>query len=474
MMTSEQSQEFLERYKHLEAIELEKNQLIEDLLRRLSEVEGAYQREKLDRERETRFNRDIQIHEMELMEQISQVKNIMDREPFIIVLLNGDSIIFNETYLQQGEIGGRKAAQQLWDTLQDYIIENFSGTLQPKIMVRLYTNVKLLKELCEKAGIVDDPAQIDSFIEGFNTSKALFDIVNTGSDRDQADKKITEIFRLHLYNCHCHQILIGCSQGPECAQVLHEIQMTRELAGRISLIEGTPFEQDLEAIRSAYRVMRFQDLFRDSKITPAAGPWKAPVAQAPQPIPTPSPSVGLSVLTRTPTNTTTASSNTSAPAVSAIVAANAPKPKPTNEQTVLSKPTTATEIEVQQLKTIPRNRYGQRIDKFEFKNIPRDEINRIKKMKLCNSHFLLGGCSSDNCYHNHKYKLSKKEAHILQAIAHMTPCRFGSECDDLDCIYGHRCPYGQPGKKDCFYGSNCRFTAAQHGIDTNVVKLTKV
>jgi hypothetical protein len=43
----------------------------------VSDLEGAYKREKLDHEREKRFNRDIQIHEMELMDQITRVRKIM-------------------------------------------------------------------------------------------------------------------------------------------------------------------------------------------------------------------------------------------------------------------------------------------------------------------------------------------------------------------------------------------------------------
>jgi hypothetical protein len=45
----------------------------------VTELEGAYQQEQLDHDREKRFNRDIQIHEMELMEQISRTKAIMVR-----------------------------------------------------------------------------------------------------------------------------------------------------------------------------------------------------------------------------------------------------------------------------------------------------------------------------------------------------------------------------------------------------------
>jgi len=95
-------------------------------------------------------------------------------------------------------------------------------------------------------------------------------------------------------------------------------------------------------------------------------------------------------------------------------------------------------------------------------------------MKLCNVYFLLGECPNVSCYHDHTHKLTKNERVILQAIARMTPCRFGLDCDDPKCIYGHRCPQSEAGKKECFWGSNCRFDVAAHGIDTNVVKVTKI
>jgi len=49
----------------------------QELLNRITDLESSFRQEKLDRERETRFNRDIQLHEMELMDQISRIKTIM-------------------------------------------------------------------------------------------------------------------------------------------------------------------------------------------------------------------------------------------------------------------------------------------------------------------------------------------------------------------------------------------------------------
>ena len=43
----------------------------------MTALENSFQQEKLDHERETRFNREVQVHEMELMDQISVVKKMM-------------------------------------------------------------------------------------------------------------------------------------------------------------------------------------------------------------------------------------------------------------------------------------------------------------------------------------------------------------------------------------------------------------
>lgn len=43
----------------------------------MTQLEEAYSKEKLDLEREIRFNRDIQVHEMELMNKMSRIKAIM-------------------------------------------------------------------------------------------------------------------------------------------------------------------------------------------------------------------------------------------------------------------------------------------------------------------------------------------------------------------------------------------------------------
>ncbi|DAA73113.1 TPA_exp: CCCH zinc finger DNA binding protein [Trichophyton benhamiae CBS 112371] len=407
---SAQAQEFFNRYEQLKAIEQTKNLLIEDLLSRITELEDAYQRERLDHDRETRFNREVQMHEMELMEQLTRFKTAMDQEPFVIALLDGDGMIFRDSLVQQGEKGGKDAANQLWLAIRDYTSETFTNIHSPKIVARIYANVRGLGETLFKAGIIDKLSVFEDFVRGFNGGRLLFDFVDVGS--------------------------------------------------------------------GSYRVTKFETLFRESKITPSSNhTWENAVTTAnsysssnighPNPRAvsrTPSNSNGTAATTSAASATSGSSSTTPATWASTIAASAST----TFKDLTPSKPSTPSPP------VIERNKYGQRVDRIDFKAAPKDELNRVKKLKLCNLFFLLGDCPNPNCYHTHDYKLGKQERMVLQVVARMTPCHFGTECDDATCIYGHRCPLSEAGKKDCYWGSNCRFDADAHGIDTNIVKLTKV
>lgn len=123
---------------------------------------------------------------------------------------------------------------------------------------------------------------------------------------------------------------------------------------------------------------------------------------------------------------------------------------------------------------VPRNKHGQRIDPVDT-TIPYQELQRIKRMKLCNIYYLVSKTEcAGNCGHSHSYPLTKYEKSILKEVARMTACHNKTECDDIDCIYGHRCPQNKPDKKDCFYKQECRFWGFGHGIDEKVVKVRSV
>ena len=253
-----------------------------------------------------------------------------------------------------------------------------------------------------------------------------------------------EVFKLHLFDCHCKQIIFGCSHDNGYARILEEYISDPAVVNRIALLEGVPFEKELVHLKNDIKTTKFNGLFRTTKLV------IFPQLSQPeihQPLPS-----ALAISRTVSATTNGPGAWAAAAALPPLIATPSPSPKPA----AISPP------------TVSRNRYGQRVDP-ELK-YDRTMVKQVKTLKLCNVHYLRGDCPYEDCSHEHSYKPSKAELNTLRYIARMAPCRFGSECEDAKCMYGHRCSAGTP----CAFGDSCRFPDEMHDMDTNVVKAIRV
>lgn len=79
--------------------------------------------------------------------------------------------------------------------------------------------------------------------------------------------------------------------------------------------------------------------------------------------------------------------------------------------------------------TIPRNRKGQRLDPLN--KYDREEVNRVRLLKMCNVHYLRQECPfGSKCTHKHDKEPAKKDLEVLKVVARGACCRNGSSCDD--------------------------------------------
>jgi len=102
----------------------------------------------------------------------------------VVILLDGEGIIFKDEFLQQGEEGGRNAAKQLSTALNTYLTTNLSNINVPKLLTKIYMNVRVFGEMCTRSGIVADPSGIHDFIRGFNETMSFSEIVDIGSAKN--------------------------------------------------------------------------------------------------------------------------------------------------------------------------------------------------------------------------------------------------------------------------------------------------
>lgn len=119
---------------------------------------------------------------------------LQNRDPFVLVLIDGDGMIFEDNLLRKGELGGKEAAAGLWNGIKDHVHNELPDTPSDcRIVTRIYANMKGLSEVCWRAGLVEKASLIEEFYRGFTGSKILFDFIDVGPGKDRADEKINGI-----------------------------------------------------------------------------------------------------------------------------------------------------------------------------------------------------------------------------------------------------------------------------------------
>jgi hypothetical protein len=70
------------------------------------------------------------------------------------------------------------------------VTTNLATITEPKIMTKIYLNVKGLIETYVRGGINLDASTLSDFIRGFNESASFFEIVDVGTGQNKAHDKI--------------------------------------------------------------------------------------------------------------------------------------------------------------------------------------------------------------------------------------------------------------------------------------------
>ncbi|KAF1941492.1 hypothetical protein EJ02DRAFT_347714 [Clathrospora elynae] len=493
------------RYEQFLQFDQEKSKFMGELIARHEYLSQQYQAVVSERNRERDWVLQWQAEKQQYEKWIKNMQRAMADNPFVMVLIDGDGMIFLDELIRDGEQGGRRAASQLHASIQQYIENEANDTpIASRVVCRIYANVRGLGDVLVRAGAIEEIGQFEDFVRGFTRGKTLFDFIDVGAGKDRADEKIIESFKLFSQDYHCRRLLFGCSHDNGYARALEECSDRAELLKKVVLLEGVPFEKELVPL--PYNTKKFPGLFRDTKlvvwgasnafIPPQPTTLKEPLSYSPKtfsilsglptrfPAPPRSPSNGEPLmdsplpgkawlnLPRTPSSSTLASDGYPAikpvPVTMNSWAAKAAAPAPPVTHSPVYKPANREEV-------IARNRAGQRVDP-PCKDYDKTEVDRIKKIKMCSVHFLRRECPyEDNCTHLHAYKPTKDELSTLRLVARMAPCLNGSGCQDIKCIYGHRCPapphkHHMKGTKSCIFGDSCKFPPELHDIDTNVVK----
>lgn len=399
------------------------------------------------------------------------MRNLLDRNSYVTVLIDGDALTFAKEYVNKGLQGGKDVARSIHDAVKHFATEVLPNMGHFQVHVKLFADIRALSESLLRTKHVDKASTFESFLTGLMSSDVhvmLVDVIDTSLMKDLTTRKLQEAYRHEFANVHCHQVFLAATANQDMNALLDESPEI-PVHERVTLLDI----QDLSA----------QDQFQHEIST-----MKLDISlmKVPTDIPTTIPAkIPSPMLSRIPSTSSTKTMNSgpgnpsaaSTPQLSwAAMTAQPFIPKVSDNKSGVPTPISVNTPSVTKsaVAEVPRNRYGQRVDPVDT-SIPYQELQRIKKMKLCNIHYLVGKneCAG-NCGHSHTYPLSKSEKNILKEVARMTACHNRTDCADLTCIYGHRCPQNRPDRKDCYYKDQCRFSGWGHGIDETVVRTKSV
>ncbi|KAL3449161.1 hypothetical protein BJX65DRAFT_306226 [Aspergillus insuetus] len=242
------------------------------------------------------------------------------------------------------------------------------------------------------------------FVRGFN-SNPLAKFVDVGGTRENAEAKLHAALRNNFGNYHCRHVVFCGSGNDNHAAILWRLNG----APAISLVEGRPFPPGMSTVARTFKTVKFNKVFMSPDFLP--------------------------------------------------------QETPTSGEGEPDLPVDRVEEHVR----VHLNRNGQRVDSL-IAHSAKDTLNLLMSRKLCRDSIIRGVCQGQGngrCNYIHGDSgWSRQQQLDMLHISRSRCCFAGLDCRNPECLYGHRCPYGDECKKK----AKCSFPPGMHVVDCNIMK----
>lgn len=465
----------------------------EDLLERYRLLKSDFEEEKSARER------------------YKQQAKRQERNPFVLVLVDGDGYVFKDSLISQGAEGGSQAAQLLNNSIKARLRQK--NLEHCDTMVRVYANVTGLSKALSKAGLIGaEKRSLAPFIADFNRQYPLSDFVDAGEFKENADFKLRGLLRLYAENAQCkHIFFVACHD----AGYVSELTQYRGQNDRFTLITTPGLYFHDEFTKLGLNIEELPGVFRHNGSALDAFYPKPPQTAAAVAA-TKSMTVGSSVAPSSPATAKSQLLGSSSEICSFYKIGKCrygnhcknAHPRDTNprlsqdwrsengtadqnsngfgsplrvpvsrETTHHSKIKPLQQVDFISLLPrngdipnghVPVNKYNQRLDAY-LKPIALEAEARLKArttdQRLCNAMHLTGACNNPHCEYDHNH-LDDGLKPALEWLSRSLPCPKRGSCRNATCTFGHVCQ-----KADCkFRGGRtfCKLGSLLHFDDLEV------
>ncbi|KAI9367661.1 hypothetical protein BJX61DRAFT_527369 [Aspergillus egyptiacus] len=406
-------------------------------------------------------------------ERYKKLAKAQERNPFVLVLVDGDAYLFKEYLVKAGQQGGSKAAQILSESLKDLAHERLGSQAdQCRIMVRIYSNVLGLSKTLARTGLVGNEARsLSAFASSFTAAQDLFDYVDAGDKKEGADYKIREMFRLFADNNQCkHIFFAGCHD----AGYLSLLTPYRGRTDRITLIKAASFHPEFENLDFPVRELPAVFMSTQTSSNHVSPPSMQQIPQAPKICThyqkgicrygnqcTKIHIMPGQHLSRPVNDIPTGPMGSQ---ISSPVSSHSKDFRtPARDEGLYA--TSLPYMNVKLLDFIPVNRDGERLDSY-VPQPPKESWEayqrRSKQRKPCNNYHLARDCENEDCEFDHN-PVDSNSLNVMKYILRQHVCPKGASCRSLKCYLGHHCQRG-----GCKGIKPCKFNRRAHTLDLAV------
>ncbi|OJD30736.1 zinc finger ccch-type protein [Diplodia corticola] len=224
--------------------------------------------------------------EKENREKYKRQARGQEKNPFVLLLVDGDGYTFKDHLIKNGREGGVNAAQLLATEIRDRLRK--IGSLDHcRVVVRIYSNFASISHVLSRQSLVGAHARsIAPLAAAFTGTKGYFDYVDAGENSDNVFTKIEETFRLFAEAGQCkHIFFAGCHD----TRYIPLLSPYLGKADKITLIKAPAHQPEYHSLDLP--VEKFSSVFRDAPLpgwTPSTAATKGaaskPTLAQPEPV----------------------------------------------------------------------------------------------------------------------------------------------------------------------------------------------
>ncbi|EJP61989.1 C-x8-C-x5-C-x3-H type zinc finger protein [Beauveria bassiana ARSEF 2860] len=233
------------------------------LLQSLKNANDEIDHLKMNLESETMSRRQYQIKNHDIEAKNKDYEKKAARNPYVIVLVDGDGANFQDSLMGDTETGGSRAAYRLKKQVDENLRETPIAN-SVEVFARVYANFRGLSKVLRQSGLVRYSDDMQRFARGFTNTRPGFDFIDVDYGKENADSKIRHLLKWHYMDERCKKIfLVACHD----AGYVHELRpLLDENSDRVVLVETTPAEPAFKSL--GLTITHFDDVFRDAPLEP--------------------------------------------------------------------------------------------------------------------------------------------------------------------------------------------------------------